>query len=87
MPYYVYILLCQGGSFYTGYTKNLNSRLRLHMKGVGARYTRMHRPKKLVYSQEFASRSEAMKRERRIKKLNHREKKRLIKRAIKLKQG
>jgi putative endonuclease len=87
MPYYVYILLCQGGSFYTGYTKNLNSRLRLHMKGVGARYTRMHRPKKLVYSQEFASRAEAMKREKRIKKLNHRQKKRLIKHAIKPKQG
>jgi putative endonuclease len=70
-PYYVYIILCEGDSFYTGYTKNVKSRFRLHLNGKGARYTKMHKPKSLVYVEEFDSRSEAMKREKRIKQLNH----------------
>ena len=85
MPYHVYVLLCQDGSFYTGYTKNLNKRLRLHMKGNGARYTRMHKPKKLVYTEEFVSRAEAMKRERKIKTLSHYQKKKLAKSRVKSK--
>jgi len=71
MPYYVYMILCEGNSFYTGYTRNLNSRLRLHTNGKGARYTNMHKPKELVYVEEFISRAEAMKREKKIKRLNH----------------
>ena len=70
MPYYVYIILCEGNSLYTGYTKNLDSRIRLHKKGKAARYTKMHRPKRLVHVEEFHSRAEAMRRERRIKKLS-----------------
>jgi putative endonuclease len=69
--YYVYIILCEGNSFYTGYTKNVKSRFRRHINGKGARYTKMHKPKSLVYVEEFGSRSEAMKREKRIKRLNH----------------
>jgi putative endonuclease len=83
MPYYVYMILCEGDSFYTGYTRNLNSRMRLHNRGKGARYTRMHRPKKLVHVEEFHSRAEAMKRERRIKKLNHHQKLRLANKSKK----
>jgi putative endonuclease len=79
MPYYVYIILCEGNRFYTGFTKNLKSRLRLHMNGKAARYTRIHRPKSLVYVQEFDSIREAMKTEKRIKKLNHHQKLRLAK--------
>jgi len=71
MPYYVYIILCEGNSFYTGYTKNLKSRIRLHEKGKAAKYTRMHAPKKVVHVEKFFSRAEAMKREKRIKKLSH----------------
>ena len=71
MPYYVYILLCEGNNLYTGYTKNLGSRIKLHNKGKAARYTRIHPPKKLVHVEEFNSRTEAMRRERRIKKLTH----------------
>ena len=74
IPHYVYVILCEDGSFYTGCTKNLNARMRLHMKGKGARYTRIHRPKKLVYFEEFNSRAEAMKRERKLKRLRHRQK-------------
>jgi putative endonuclease len=76
-PYYVYILLCENKSFYTGYTKSVKSRLRLHLNGKGARYTKMHRPQSLVYVEQLCSRSEAMKREKRIKKLSHKQKLRL----------
>lgn len=79
MPYYVYVILCEDNSLYTGYTKNLNSRMRLHMKGKGARYTKMHKPKELVHVETFDSRVEAMKRERKIKRLNHHQKLQLAK--------
>jgi putative endonuclease len=83
MPYYVYMILCEGNSFYTGYTKDLDSRMELHKKGKAARYTRMHKPEKVVYVQECSSRAEAMKREKRIKKLNHRQKIALSKTKLK----
>jgi len=69
--YFVYLLLCEDGSYYTGSTNNLESRLRKHKTGYGARYTRMRRPKKLVHVEEFKTRRAAMKRERKIKKLTH----------------
>jgi putative endonuclease len=74
MSYYVYLLLCEDGSFYTGYTKNLDLRMKLHMNGRGARYTRLRRPKRLVYTEEFNSIGQAMKREKRIKRLSHHQK-------------
>jgi putative endonuclease len=79
MPYYVYILLCKDGSYYTGQAKNVEHRVEQHKKGQGARYTRMHRPAKIVYVEEFNSRSDAMKREREIKLFSHRKKQRLVK--------
>jgi len=78
MPYYVYVILCEDGSFYTGYTKNLNARIKLHMEGKGARYTRIHKPTRLVYSEEYSSRAEAMRRERKMKKLKHNQKLRIV---------
>ncbi|MFA5366092.1 MAG: GIY-YIG nuclease family protein [Candidatus Bathyarchaeia archaeon] len=78
MPYYVYIILCMDGSFYTGYTKDVDERARLHANGRGARYTKMHPPKEVAYVEQFASRSEAMRREKAIKKLNHRQKADLV---------
>lgn len=74
MTFYVYILLCKDGSFYTGYTKDLDERVKQHENGKGARYTKSHRPQKLAYVEIFASRSSAMKRERVIKKLTHKQK-------------
>jgi putative endonuclease len=79
MPYYVYVILCNDNSFYTGYTKDLDSRMKLHVNGKAARYTRMHRPKKIVYVEEFDSRAEAMQRERKMKRLTHNQKRALIK--------
>lgn len=78
MPYYVYIILCIDGTFYTGYTKNVEERARLHVNGRGARYTKMHPPKEVAYVETFPSRSEAMRREKAIKKLSHRQKADLI---------
>jgi len=76
VPYHVYVLLCEYGSSYTGYANDIDLRLRQHMKGTGARFIRLHRPKRLVYTEEFHIIREAMKREREIKRLSHEEKKR-----------
>jgi putative endonuclease len=72
--YYVYLLLCDDGSYYTGYTNNVASRFERHKKGRGARYTRMHRPKKIVYAERLGTRVAAIRREQQIKALSHREK-------------
>ena len=78
MTFFVYILLCDDGSFYTGSTKDLDNRVKLHMNGKGARYTKSHKPKKVVFVEFFKTRSEALKREKRIKKLSHNQKHGLI---------
>src|SRR5208282_1665095 len=71
--YFVYLLLCDDGSYYTGYTDNVTSRLAKHRAGRGARYTRMHKPKEVVYVEEFKTRRAATRREQQIKDLSHRE--------------
>jgi len=78
MSFYVYILHCMDGSFYTGYTKDLDERTKQHENGKGAKYTKTHKPQKLAYVELFNSRSQAMKRERTIKKLTHQQKHDLI---------
>jgi putative endonuclease len=78
MVFYVYILQCTDGSFYTGYTKNLAERTKQHENGKGAKYTKSHKPQKIAYVEDLDSRSQAMKRERVIKKLSHQQKKDLI---------
>ena len=78
MPYYVYVLLCKDGSYYTGHAKNVKRRLEQHKRGQGARYTRMHEPEKIVYVEKFNSRSEAMKREQEIKTFSHSKKQKLV---------
>jgi putative endonuclease len=77
MPYYVYIIACEDGSFYTGYTIDVERRVEQHRKGRGARYTRIHEPRNLIHVEEFNSRSEAMKREQEIKSLSHNKKQQL----------
>ena len=78
MPFYVYILLCIDGSFYTGYTKNIQARAQLHVNGKGARYTKAHKPQKVVYIELFDSTAKAMKREKEIKKMSHKQKLQLV---------
>ncbi len=77
MAHYVYMILCEDGSYYTGCAKNVESRFRRHKKGLGSRYTRVHRPMKVVYVEELRTRREAMHRERTIKSFTHEKKRRL----------
>ena len=76
--YFVYLLLCDDGSYYTGYTNNVALRFERHKKGYGARYTRIRRPKRVVYVEEFRTRGAAIRRELQIKSLSHREKHELV---------
>lgn len=79
--WYVYILLCEGDSFYTGSTNNIEKRLKAHFVGKGAKYTKSHKPFKLIYREDFKTKSEALKREIEIKKLTKSEKEALIKKS------
>jgi putative endonuclease len=78
MSYFCYIVECADGSFYTGWTLDPARREKQHNRGVGAAYTRLHRPVHLVYIEEQPDRSTAMKRERAIKALNHAQKAKLV---------
>jgi putative endonuclease len=75
--YYVYVLLCDDGSYYTGYSSTPSARLVAHMKGQGARYTRMRKPSRIVYVEKHRTRRGAMIREREIKALTHEQKRSL----------
>ena len=73
--YFVYILQCSDSTFYTGITTNLDRRVKEHNTSkIGAKYTKVRRPVKLIYSKEFNNRSEALIEEARIKKLTRNEK-------------
>lgn len=65
--YFVYILLCVDGSFYTGSTNNLQKRFETHLAGKGGRYTRSHKVLKIIYSRGFQTQSQALKKELEIK--------------------
>jgi len=77
--HYVYIVKCADGTYYTGYTNDLDRRIEQHNQGEGAKYTKGRRPVELVYSKEFDSKSKAMKREYEIKQLKRKNKLKLIK--------
>jgi putative endonuclease len=79
MHYYLYILECSDNTLYTGITTDIQRRVKEHNSSVkGAKYTRVRRPVKLVYKEEFTDRSSASKREAEIKKLSRKEKLALI---------
>ncbi len=77
--WYLYIARCKDGTFYTGITTNLESRLKRHNLGKASRYTRTRRPLKIVYAKKFENRISAAKEEFEIKKLSHSNKEELIK--------
>lgn len=76
--YYTYIILTENNTLYCGYTDDIDKRFQAHLEGKGAKYTRANKPIKVVYQKEFATKSDAMKEEARIKKLTHQEKLKLI---------
>ena len=81
MPWFVYILECGDKTLYTGYTNDLEKRLKTHDAGKGARYTRGRGPFVLRHSEAFETKSAAMSREWHIKQLPKSEKLRLASRC------
>ena len=77
MGNYAYIVECADGTYYCGYTTNLEKRIDTHNKGKGAKYTRPRLPVALVYFEEFDSKEKAMSREWHLKQLTHAEKRAL----------
>lgn len=81
----LYILLCEDGTLYTGITNNLEKRIADHKKGIGGRYTRSHKPVKLVYQEKLSTHSQALKREFEIKSWGRKEKIKLLNLQLSLK--
>lgn len=79
--HFVYLLRCADGSLYTGYARDPQARLRVHNAGRGARYTCGRRPVRLVYSESFATLSEALKREYELKQWPRARKQALVRQA------
>ena len=75
---WTYIVECADGSYYCGWTNDLNKRLAAHNAGKGAKYTKPRLPVKLVYQEEFSTKEEAMSREWHIKQLTRSQKEALI---------
>jgi putative endonuclease len=76
--HYVYVLRCADDTLYTGYTTDVERRVREHDAGEGAKYTRGRTPVELVHVESFGTKSAAMSREYEIKQLSRTEKARLV---------
>ena len=78
MTCYCYIVECSDGTYYTGWTTDPQRRVKQHNKGIGAKYTSTRRPVKLVYLEPQPNRTDAMRRELAIKKMNRIQKSKLV---------
>ncbi|HEY6280907.1 MAG TPA: GIY-YIG nuclease family protein [Burkholderiales bacterium] len=78
MPFWIYILRCSDGSFYTDHTDNLDYRIAQHRTGETGGYTVSRLPIELVFSQECATREEALAAERKLKGWSRAKKKAMI---------
>ena len=78
---FIYIAECSDGSWYTGWTTDLQRRIRVHNSGRGARYTKSRRPVKLIYWEEYPTEKQARSREYEIKQLSRQEKEKLVRAA------
>ena len=76
--WYLYILRCGDGTFYTGITTDVARRLEAHRQGRGAKYTRGRGPLELAYQESCGTHSQALKRELEVKALSRGEKEQLI---------
>jgi len=76
--HHVYVLECSDGTYYTGYTTDVERRVAEHDAGDGAKYTRGRTPVELVHTERFETRSAAMSREYEIKQLSRTEKEALF---------
>lgn len=80
-PWFVYIIECSDGSFYTGITNDLERRQQQHNEGTASRYTRSRRPVTLRYQEVCESRSQALIRECSLRLLSRKEKEDLVNRG------
>ena len=80
MSFWVYILRCSDGSYYTGQTDDIEKRFAEHQNGIKCVYTKRRRPVDLFFSEYFATRDEARDAERQIKGWTRRKKEALMKR-------
>ncbi len=78
MACFVYILRCADNTYYTGWSNDPARRLAVHSRGQGAKYTRCRLPVTLVYVEECADKSTALKREYAIKQMTRTQKQQLI---------
>lgn len=79
ISYFVYVVECSDATYYTGCTNNLKRRLNQHnFSKKGAYYTKLRRPVKLIYTEEFETRRGALKREAQIKRLTRKQKEKLL---------
>jgi putative endonuclease len=76
--YFVYIVRCADGTLYTGFSTNIIDRLHAHNTGKGAKYTKGRRPVTLCYMEAYATKTEALQREYKIKQLSRKQKEVLI---------
>jgi len=76
--FYVYIVRCIRGTYYTGYTNDLEKRINLHNNGKGAKYLKGRLPVKLVYAKEYKYYKNALNAERCIKKLTRKDKEEMV---------
>ncbi|MFD1736884.1 GIY-YIG nuclease family protein [Bacillus salitolerans] len=72
--HYFYVVLCNDGSFYGGYTNQLERRIQVHNDGKGAKYTRVRTPVILLYSEVYDQKSDAMRAEYQFKQLKRKQK-------------
>jgi len=78
MGHCIYMVECADGTYYTGWTNDLENRLAAHNAGTGARYTRGRGPVRLVYKEECENKQSAQRREWAIKKLTRAQKEQLV---------
>ena len=77
--HYTYMLKCKDGTYYIGYTNDLEKRVKAHNEGKGAKYTKGRGPVELIYYEEYEEKSIAMRREWEIKRLTKSQKEELCK--------
>ena len=71
--FYTYVLLCENGAYYKGFTNNLEHRYQQHLCGQGAKFTAKHKPIKIAYYETFETEEEAVAREKYFKSGSDRE--------------
>ncbi len=78
MNHFIYILECKDGTWYTGYTTDVERRLKMHEQGKGAKYTRGRGPFSLVYQKAYQTKTEALRAEYDLKQLKRKQKEEFV---------